>query len=512
MTLASNVPDARVAGIVPGGAPRFTLRAKGMVLFVVLSLYVVGAASLLVREAGKLVEQNRELRALAVAEASVTESSARILRLIVALGESSTTGAAPRALATARHELDAIEAASGSWRAGSEALHRELKRTRDELAVAGTDIARTAEVLHRVESAFAQRGGELRRQVRARDSSFRGSFETVIWVAVVVSLLGLVTFGAFLGLFLGRIARDIGRLQDRAMGVVHGYRGPALEVARDDEIGNLMLAVNRMAADLDAREREISLGRVRQFHQERMALLGGIAAGVAHEIGNPVAAISAIAEELSDAGRRGDPVSIDARALLDPARRLASITRRMSEAAGTRSRELGPLELNSVVESIGALIGFDRRFKRIAITLDLDRTLALVSAVEDDVVQTMLNLLLNAAEALADATGREPQITLATRKTDDWAELTIGDNGRGMDAESARRAFEMFFTTKPSGRGNGLGLNACRENMARCGGTIDLDPVQQQGARFTCRFRMYAADAAESSQRGPGNSAAIIDS
>lgn len=366
MSVASDVPAQASAGSVPAGAPRFTLRAKGLVLFTVLTLYVVGAAALLIAQAWRLPEPGRELTEL-------------------------------------------------------------------------------------------------------------------IGVAVVVALLGLATFGAFLTLFLGRLAQDLGRLQARALEIVGGYRGPPLPVARDDELGVLARSVNHMAAALDAQERDVMLGRLEKFHQERMALLGGIAAGLAHEVGNPVAAISALAA----AG------STDTRQLRALAERLSEITRRMAMAAGTRSREVAPLALNPVMQGVAALLAFDERFRRVDIALALDPALPLIQAAEDEVVQLLFYLMANAIEALREVEPCAARIDLATRRIDAFVELSVADNGAGMDEATRARALEPFFTTKTSGRGNGLGLDACRAIVERAAGTITIASSPGKGARVTCRFPAF---------------------
>lgn len=373
MTVARDMPAQAPSEADAPGSPRLSLRTKGLVLFAVLTLYVVGAAALLIGRAVRLPEPGGELREL-------------------------------------------------------------------------------------------------------------------IGVAVVVALLGLAAFGAFLTLFLGRLAQDLGRLQTRALEIVGGYRGPPLPVARDDELGVLMRSVNRMAAALDARERDLMLGRLEQFHQERMTLLGGVAAGLAHEIGNPVAAISGIAAEAC-AARRGDAgAPVDVEQLQALAQRLSEITRRMAMAAGSRSREVAPLLLNPVVQSVAALLGFDRRFRRVDIALALDPALPLVQAAEDDVVQLLLYLMANAVEALQDADKGAPRIDLATRRDGESVELSVADNGCGMDEATRSRAFEPFFTTKSGGRGNGLGLDACRAIVERVSGSISLASRPGQGTRVACRF------------------------
>lgn len=304
----------------------------------------------------------------------------------------------------------------------------------------------------------------------------------------VVILGGLAVFGAFLTRFLGRLAADLGRLQARALEVANGLRAPPLAIERDDEVGELARAVDKMAADLQAREAEIAAARLEQFHGERMLLLGGIAAGLAHEIGNPVAGIAAIAAEMADARRAGRRAECDPAVLGALADRLAAITRRFASLAGAPSKQLAPIALNGVVENVASLVALDVRFRRIAIEPRFDPGLPALWVYEDDVVQLLQHLLVNAAESFDGADAARPRIGVATWREGRWAVLEVADNGRGMDAQTAARAFEPLFTTKRPGRGNGLGLDACRRIMERHGGRIALESAPGEGTQALCRF------------------------
>lgn len=310
----------------------------------------------------------------------------------------------------------------------------------------------------------------------------------LIVAAGVIVMLGLLVFGAFLTLFLKRLATDLGRLQVRAIEVAGGLRGAPLGIERDDEVGSLARAVDKMAADLQEREIEIAEARLEQFHNERMMLLGGIAAGLAHEIGNPVAGIAAIATEIAEAQRAGRVAECDAAELVAFAQRLAALTRRLALIAGLRSRERAPIALNSVLEGVTALVGLDARFRHIEIVTELDRGLPMLFVAEDDVVQLLLHLLVNAAESFEGAGQPRPRIRVASSRAGPWVALEIADNGRGMDVETLARALEPYFTTKPAGRGNGLGLDACRRIVERYGGDISLQAVAGAGTSAKCRL------------------------
>lgn len=343
-----------------------------------------------------------------------------------------------------------------------------------------------------VVSGVAVLGGQALALTRGRQEDL-GRIEPLIWVALVVVLLGLVVFGAFLTLFLGRLAADLGRVQARALQVAAGYRGAPLLMTRDDEVGALATAVDKLAADLKERETQIAAAQVEQFHAERMTLLGGIAAGLAHEIGNPVAGIVAITSQSVWARSSGPEAARDAEQLRKLAERLARVTRRFALAAGLRSTERAPTALNPVLESVIALVALDERFRGAELSIALDPLLPAVVVAEDDVVQLLLHLLVNCAESFAGARTRRPTIRVETSCDGNEAVLRVRDTGCGMDAETLKRAFEPLFTTKPAGKGNGLGLDACRRIMQRNGGSIVLYSTPGEGTDAECRFPLPAA-------------------
>lgn len=319
-----------------------------------------------------------------------------------------------------------------------------------------------------------------------------GPLVPLVWMGLVLTLLGLAVLGTFLTLFLGQLASDLGKLQARALDVAGGLRGAPLALQRDDEVGTLAQVVDKLGADLEAREAEIAAVRMEHFYGEQMRMLAAVAASVAHEISNPVAAIGAIAAEVAAAQPRGG-CAAQAAQLVELAQRVGAIVRRLQLAAGARSLEPEPIALNAVLESVSALIAYDQRFRRVELVTRLDPGLPLVHAVEDEVVQLLFHLLLNAVESFPQAHAAQPRIEVKTRAEGGSAVLQVRDNGQGMDAATLQRAFEPLFTTKPPGRGNGLGLAACRRIAERCGAQIALESVPGGGTVATCRFPPRAA-------------------
>ena len=297
-------------------------------------------------------------------------------------------------------------------------------------------------------------------QVRAHrqdlNALYRARYDQVSLISIGLSIAGMLVFGALMLLFLTRLGWDLRRLQDRALAVAKGYRGPALAVTRDDEIGALERSVNRMQQELVERETQVELARCKEFHREKMAAVGALAAQVAHEINNPIAVIAGIADAIGETR------------IAEQARRVAGITRQIAEMSSPQPAERQLLDLNGLIENACALARYDRRLRNVNVELTLDRgSTTAVHAVGDHLTQVLMNLLTNAGDAI-DEMGVPGRIRVATKRRRRFGScLPWRTTVHGMDERTRGRAFDEFFTTKPQGKGCGIGLALARPPAAR---------------------------------------------
>ncbi|WP_422926012.1 sensor histidine kinase [Singulisphaera sp. PoT] len=238
-------------------------------------------------------------------------------------------------------------------------------------------------------------------------------------------------------------------------------------------------------ADLECRvaERTAALraSQAREIQQEKMAAFGLLAAGIAHEVGNPLAALSSLVQML----QRRDPDPYTSEKLELAARQLGRIQRTIRELidysrpGSSQRAKVRPAEI--VEEALGIAKYYQRTKKR-AITIDLAPDLPTIRAVRDHLIQVVLNLVLNAV----DATEEGGRIHLEAHAEDGWFELSIQDEGRGIDETNLERVFQPFFTTKP--HGTGLGLFVCKQIVDEMGGTLHCESGLDQGSTFTVRL------------------------
>ena len=324
---------------------------------------------------------------------------------------------------------------------------------------------------------------------------YRAQSDSVAMTTFLLGILGLGLLGAIIGLFFRRLTNDLQVLQNRALEIVKGFRGEPIPISRHDEVGLLMTAVNNMADTLDQREKELMLERQKYFHQEKMAAIGVLAAGVAHEIGNPIAAISGIAQEMVD--RRAENKNgclasncHDCRPemIYTQTERLAAITREISDFASPRAIEPEFLDLNGQLRSTSSLIRYDKRLHGVKLELNLESQLPAIYGVANQLTQLIMNLLINAMDALEGLLDRSPTIVITTSANTEHACVTIEDNGHGIEPETLNRVFEAFFTTKPAGKGTGLGLSLCYSITKMHGGTIEIDSTPGVGTCVSLFF------------------------
>jgi len=310
------------------------------------------------------------------------------------------------------------------------------------------------------------------------------------WLAF--GFLALILVAIVFKVFFRGLSTDIDRVRRHASRVLRGEPSPKLVHGRRDELGLLMDSVNSMQDELARRESELELSRQQSFHKEKMAAVGSLAASVAHEINNPLSAIVGVAQAM-DRQCQSESCSLyggtcHPEMILEQATRVMQITRQISEFSVPQSLEAELSDLNGILRSTANFVKFDRRFRLIELELDLDPNLPAIVLVADHAVQVAMNLLINAADALAECNHQAPKIRVTSSVENQQAKVCVIDNGAGIPEEILGRVFEERFTTKGPGRGSGLGLSVCRSLLDKVGGTISIASEVGVGTTLDIRF------------------------
>lgn len=307
--------------------------------------------------------------------------------------------------------------------------------------------------------------------------------EPAAWTQAVAFGLAVASLPAMALMLMAQrlVTRPLRQITEAAFEVAGGRTDVRVAVDSQDEVGVLGGAFNQMVErlerDLQAL-RDLSEGLLRT---ERLATAGALAAGVAHEVNNPLAAVSSLVQTA-----RGRTDDARARELLDQAvgemERVAGVLRDLMELARPRPSTRRRCEANAIVDAAIRILRYDRRFRGVAIDARLAPDLpALEAADPDRLQQIVLNLLLNARDAIDGVP--DGRIAVATLASPAGVTVEIADTGRGIAREHLDRIGEPFFTTKAAGSGTGLGLAVCRDIVRDHGGTMRIASEVGAGTR-----------------------------
>ncbi len=279
-------------------------------------------------------------------------------------------------------------------------------------------------------------------------------------------------------LIIRTISRPVRRLTVAAVEVAGGAYGTEVELSSNDEMGLLAASFNemsrKMAADIE-RLRELNEQLIRT---EKLAAAGTLAAGVAHEVNNPLASISSLIQILQT--RAGDAETSEMLRLISTQiARITQVLREMMDFARTRPPARAPLDINRVIDSSVRLASFDKSFARLQLNIETQDNAPLIFADADQLQQVFLNLLLNARDAMPDGGA----LNICTRYDTQGEKMIveISDNGAGIALEHRAHVFDPFFTTKPAGTGTGLGLAVCYGIITAHGGQIEINSHNGRG-------------------------------
>jgi len=373
--------------------------------------------------------------------------------------------------------------------------------------------------------------GAVAAAVLPREASFRLRFAAA-GVAALFLVADVAIFSA-LGVYLlrRRVVLPLQRVAAAARALTAG--DSAARAPREGTAETIALAdaVNEMTETLGARsealEKAVSelrttnrdLRRARQglARAERLAAVGRLAAGVAHEIGNPIGAILALVDL---AGRDGG-LSAESRKHLERAGteggRVRNILRQLLDFARPPRANPEPVDLARVAEQSVALVAAQRRYAKVEFRVEAAASTPTARADPGAVAQILLNLLLNAGDAVL---GQEaPRVRVAIRpahasrrggddpgappppRAPDAVECEVADNGSGVDPADRERIFDPFFTTKPAGEGTGLGLANAALLAEELEGTLELREAAP-GWRTAFVLRLAAFSGAPQSASG----------
>ena len=308
------------------------------------------------------------------------------------------------------------------------------------------------------------------------------------------------------------ITHPLSELAAAARAVGHGNLEQQVHIKTNDEIGQLGKVFNQMIVDLrksetqleeysrtleqrvEARTRELKQAQTRLVQSGRLAALGELGAGVAHELNNPLGGILGYAQYLLGKVRKPDFKVKDFKAcekslgyIEKEAERCKAIVANLLKFSRRSPEKFEPVNINQVLEDTLALVGHQLMMKKIKLKKELTSGLKPVLGNANQLQQVFTNIILNAQQAMSEG----GKLSLITKEEDAQVEVQLSDTGCGIPAGNLDRIFDPFFTTKMDWKGTGLGLSISYEIIRNHQGRMEVESEVGQGTTFTITLPVY---------------------
>jgi two-component system NtrC family sensor kinase len=338
-------------------------------------------------------------------------------------------------------------------------------------------------------------------------------FEDVLWSTLV--MFGGIAFGGIIlivtiAVFQAqRISRPLKTLEGAARQIADGDFRREVVVDAPDEVEHLAGSINQMAKKLEMereeleewgntlekrvheRTEEITKIHSQLFRSEKLASLGKLAAGVAHEINNPLTGILTNSSLLLEDLGKEDPRREDIEVIVKETIRCREIVKRLLDFAKQTKPQKKLTNVNSLIENIILLVRNQASFRNIVIEKHLDPEIPELLSDPDQIQQVFVNIILNAAEAMMK--GGTLTIASSLSKNGEFILTRFADTGPGIPEEHRERIFDPFYTTKE--HGTGLGLSISYGIVEQHGGTISVESVAEKGSVFIVQLPVKTTEA-----------------
>ena len=344
----------------------------------------------------------------------------------------------------------------------------------------------------------------------AQESTWRWVFSGIFALGTAAIML--------LGFWLAQnIARPILRLRSMAQAVASGDLKQESGLVRPDEIGDLAKAFDTMTERLQMRTAEAerlyaeAIERNRQLAEmyerlqaaqrqlvqsEKLAAVGQLAAGIVHDVKNPLGVIKGLAEELLEDPLEGAGAIEAYRQIRDNATRANSIVTDLLVFARQSTTAMSRRDLRETIEGSLRLTDYLLRKGKVRVEKKLPSGSVYATYDPQQIQQVLINLIQNAVQAMPDG----GDLRVSMRVEDTMAVVALHDSGTGIDPQIMPRIFDPFFTTKPEGQGTGMGLAVSYGIVTRHGGSIEAASQVGQGSTFTLRLPTDSSDVASAKE------------
>lgn len=309
----------------------------------------------------------------------------------------------------------------------------------------------------------------------------------IILLFAGITFLSMIVVFAFSYFLTTNITKPLSDLSLAAKKIARGHFPSKIEIKSNDEIADLGRAFSFMISSLEARDKELKESvRKTVAEAERLAMIGQLAAGVAHEVNNPLTGILLYCDLVLKDLSEDNPQRENLEKISREAKRCKTIIRGLLDFARPKKPDIRRSSINNVIESTLSLVKNQVMFLNIEIKQNLDVNLPLVKIDSDQVQQVFANIVINAAEAM----NGKGELSIKSQLSEDKKSIDISfaDTGPGITEEHLGKVFEPFFTTKEVTHGVGLGLAISYRIIKDHKGTINVSSELGKGTTFTVRL------------------------
>jgi len=321
---------------------------------------------------------------------------------------------------------------------------------------------------------------------------------------LISGVISVILLSLLLSLLLTRfVNRPIRRLLAATKTAAHGNLEQAVSIRSHDELGELSESFNNMISELkrsrDAiegwtqtlehrvqeRTRELQQVQDQLVRAGKMAALGELAAGVAHEINNPLTGVLTFSSLILKKVDENHPWKRDLENIVQQTTRCRNIVRGLLDFARQRKPDKKEWDVHTLIDRTVTLVENQARFQNIKIVKEFKTSIPMLFLDGDQIQQVFMNIIINAADAMA---GNGGTLTIKTNLKDGMAEVSFADSGCGITKEHLSKLFDPFFTTKETGKGTGLGLAISYGIIQSHGGDIEVESQLGKGSTFRIKL------------------------
>jgi len=314
----------------------------------------------------------------------------------------------------------------------------------------------------------------------------------LITFSLVVTLLAIL-----IGILISNsILRPIKRLIQATVKIGKGKLDTKIELRSKDEIGSLAASFNKMTEDLqrtttsiDRLNKEIAERKKTEeqlIQAEKMAALGTLSAGMAHEINNPLMGSMLLTQSLSSKKKKGSEEQKTLLQIEGGLRRVSNVVSKLLAFSRKEKLVFKKERINDVIDQAIPLISHEFNLNKIVLEKDYGKNLPSAELSNNAFQQALINILLNAKDALLSSTNKE--VTISTYSENNMIKLRIKDQGCGIKKENLKKVFDPFYTSKPVGKGLGMGMSIVRTIMDQHNGRIEINSEEGRGTEVILSF------------------------